>query len=581
MQPGFTATGKKRWYDIITTPIKDEEGNVTHVLELVVDITEKKKMEKQLREYSEQLEQKVEERTKDLNILNAIIQDITSSLDLKDTLTKVVKNAAKLVGGDAGAVALLDEEKGVITYPYFYNMPEKLTEIVVPKGSGLAGHVMETKKSIILEDYPSHPAAVKGFVEAGLKVLAAVPIVTKDRVIGALGIFGLTPDKHFSQNDIILLEAVGRQAAIAIENARLYEEIKRLKEFNEGIVQSMGEGILIEDAEGFITFVNPRTEEMLGYSKDELIGKHWTRSVSRDYQKKVKEEASKRPKGVKGVYEVALVSKTGKEIPVIVSANPLLENGEYKGVLAVFTDITERKKAEEEMMERMLKYKVGKGDTYLVKEKKLERGMDIFLDLINAGYRGLIISRTHPEEIREMCRVEVPIIWLGEERADEMTVPPEFPLIEIKIEDFIARNRVVLLDRLDYLITRNGFKATLTFIQKLSELFYIGKSILIISIDPDTLTTQELSLLEKESKEAKLKFVPALPEDLYEILEFVHQQNRVGKKPHYYEIAKRFNITRVTTRKRINKLKVDGLIIDRKKGRYKVLELTEKGKDLF
>ncbi len=134
-----------------------------------------------------------------------------------------------------------------------------------------------------------------------------------------------------------------------LEKQHLRIENRRLKEFNENIVQSMAEGILIEDSNSVITFVNPKTAELLGYSEGELIGKHSKEIFTQEYVKKMEEETEKRFRGVTSSYEAAVVSKSGRRIPIIISATPLSESGKYKGVLSVFTDITERKRREEEI----------------------------------------------------------------------------------------------------------------------------------------------------------------------------------------------------------------------------------------
>jgi diguanylate cyclase (GGDEF)-like protein/PAS domain S-box-containing protein len=154
---------------------------------------------------------------------------------------------------------------------------------------------------------------------------------------------GLLPDL----NTIQTLEAFANQAAIAIENARLFEETERLKAFNENVVQGVAEAILIEDAQGILTFANPAVEELLGYTRKELIGLDWTTIVPRDKREKVRQETAKRPQGIVGRYETVLLDKKGEHIPVIVSARPLFEENEFAGVLSAFTDITELKQAEE------------------------------------------------------------------------------------------------------------------------------------------------------------------------------------------------------------------------------------------
>jgi PAS domain S-box-containing protein len=128
-------------------------------------------------------------------------------------------------------------------------------------------------------------------------------------------------------------------------------EILRLKEFNERIVQGMEEGILIEDAQGVITFANPKMEEMLGYGKGEIVGLHWTALVPPSEREVVNAQVQQRPRGVKSRYETALLRRDGRVVPVIVSATPLFEQGRYVGVLSVFTDITERKQVEEALRE--------------------------------------------------------------------------------------------------------------------------------------------------------------------------------------------------------------------------------------
>jgi PAS domain S-box-containing protein len=355
------------------------------------------------------------------------------------------------------------------------------------------------------------------------------------------------------------------------------EEIRRLREFNEKIIQELQEGVLVNDSRGYVIFANPRMTEMLGYERDELIGMHWSAFVAPDFRKKVE----KLMDGAKGRYEAVLVSRDGTEIPVILSTTPVFESMGVKGVLTVITDISEMKREEEDRIRRAVKYKVERGNAYLVKETHIDKGLDVLSDLLKAGYKGLIITRTPPTKMKQVIGEDLPIVWLSEKRYDKMTIPPNFFLIEKTIENYLDRNRVVLLDRLDYLILKNGFKKTMEFIQRLSETFFINKAILILSMDPKILDEREMRLLNKEVAEIKLRHEADFPEDLYEILEYVYLQNSAGKKPAHKDIESRFNITRTTARKRINRLKSLGLIEDRKWGKYKILKVTELGRAYF
>jgi signal transduction histidine kinase len=75
-------------------------------------------------------------------------------------------------------------------------------------------------------DYQTYPSAIPAFAEAGLTSIVAVPIVSGDRVFGALSLVSTNRVKHFSDSDVAILTSIGRQAGIAIENARLYDRMR-------------------------------------------------------------------------------------------------------------------------------------------------------------------------------------------------------------------------------------------------------------------------------------------------------------------------------------------------------------------
>lgn len=185
------------------------------ILSIIRDITERKK-----------IEVKLTKRNENLEILNKIGLEITSRLDLTEILTSVVKNAVAIVGGDAGAIGFYDEKQKALRYPYIYNVPRNLEKVINTKGSKLADYVLASKKSVIVGDYPAYQEAIPEFVEAGLKSIALVPISSKGTAFGVLGVFGLTPGKQFTERGLWLLESIGRQAAVAVENARLFEKVR-------------------------------------------------------------------------------------------------------------------------------------------------------------------------------------------------------------------------------------------------------------------------------------------------------------------------------------------------------------------
>lgn len=138
------------------------------------------------------------------------------------------------------------------------------------------------------------------------------------------------------------------------ERKRAVAEIARLKDFNESIIQNMNEGIALEDTQGTITFVNPAAAAILGYPAEQLLGQHWTSFIPPDQQAIVHQANERRARGASDRYEIEVVHPDGARLPVLVSGSPRLDpnTGRFEGAMAIFTNIKERKQAEEELKQR-------------------------------------------------------------------------------------------------------------------------------------------------------------------------------------------------------------------------------------
>lgn len=172
------------------------------------------------------LHQDVARRLEREKRLSEVAQGITSELELDRVLSKVAQISEELAGADAGVIGLLNEENDMITYSHLHNLPSNLMEVTVPRDEGLAGEVIRTGVPALIEDYPTYPGRVQAFVDGGVKSVLAVPIVSGEKVFGALGVLSLRHKRSFSDHDAAVLSGVARQAGIAIENARLYETMR-------------------------------------------------------------------------------------------------------------------------------------------------------------------------------------------------------------------------------------------------------------------------------------------------------------------------------------------------------------------
>ena len=130
-------------------------------------------------------------------------------------------------------------------------------------------------------------------------------------------------------------------------------ELRQLKDSNEGIIQNMQEGILVMDPEGIITFINPASSLLLGYLPEEIVGQHWKVLVSPDQHEIVDGAEDRRARGESGHYELTLTRKNGERIPVLVGSGNRVEEGQIVSSIAVFTDISTSKRADDALNERV------------------------------------------------------------------------------------------------------------------------------------------------------------------------------------------------------------------------------------
>jgi PAS domain S-box-containing protein len=308
-----------------------------------------------------QSEEALWRRTRELELLNLAGQALSSTLDLDQVLVTVLEEVRRLLGVVATSVWLIDPGTDELVCRQATG-PQN--EIVrgwrLAKGEGLAGWVARSGESLIVPDITAderHSKKVDRETGLTLRSVLSVPLRIKQDVIGVLQVVDAETGR-FDESDLELLEPLAAEAAIAIENARLYAETDKLRAFNENIVQSLEEGILLENAAGEITFVNRKAAELLGYTPGELTGRHWADIVAPGRQADIEAGGTDPAEGVVIRYETALLTKDGRHMPVIVSARWLYEEGRLVSVLSAFTDITARRQAEAALREREEQYRI-------------------------------------------------------------------------------------------------------------------------------------------------------------------------------------------------------------------------------
>ncbi len=211
---------KERYIEVKALPLYGRNGKITHVMELAKDITEGKELEK-----------RITEANRYLLALNTIANTISQTLNIDVILNSALDKIIELTRADVGGVLLLDEKSQMLSYKVHRGLSEQFVQGIagLAMGEGIAGMAAERGETIVVEDISTDPRVTRPVVsEEGLVAFVSVPLLSKEKVIGVLNI-GNRRSTLFPQQEIQLLNAMANQLGIAVENARLYEELQ-LKE---------------------------------------------------------------------------------------------------------------------------------------------------------------------------------------------------------------------------------------------------------------------------------------------------------------------------------------------------------------
>ncbi len=135
--------------------------------------------------------------------------------------------------------------------------------------------------------------------------------------------------------------------------------LRELKELHENIIQNMNGGVIRTDIDGTVTFINPNLADLLGRKSEELVGRSWYDFVPAGQLAVARAADARRAAGQSDRYEIDLQHKNGTWLSVLVAGTPHFDprTGAVTGTLAVLTDITKRKRAENALRESDQKFR--------------------------------------------------------------------------------------------------------------------------------------------------------------------------------------------------------------------------------
>jgi PAS domain S-box-containing protein len=286
--------------------IRDSDGNIERYQGFLLDITEKKRAEEEIRR-----------RNRELNALNAMAVIATQTFDLDEILNLTLRQVITLMGAEAGSVFLAEPEK---RFRRRANWGQRVTdrkrfaEIHFPEGFG--DLVTRSRAEVLTAEYLPHlPKAVSEFVrEADAGTSIWIVLWGKDDPIGLMGI-SRGQAGVYTSNDENLLVAISRQLSTTIEKVRLYEETSKayddLRRAQEQLLQSEKMSAIGQLIAGVAHELNNPLTAILGYAQ--LLESEKLEAKAREYVGKIFKQGQRTHRVVQNLLSFARQRKPERE----------------------------------------------------------------------------------------------------------------------------------------------------------------------------------------------------------------------------------------------------------------------------
>ena len=170
------------------------------------------------------------QRVAELGTINEVGEAITAQLEVNPLLALVGDKTQAAFAADIAYVALLDEESGMIEFPYYVEKGADQPQPPLRLGEGLTSRVIERREALLLNNEADWNELGQRGVGTRAKSWLGVPIVAGEQVIGAMSVQSLTHEGRFTTADQSLLSTIAANVGVAIQNARLYAETRRRAE---------------------------------------------------------------------------------------------------------------------------------------------------------------------------------------------------------------------------------------------------------------------------------------------------------------------------------------------------------------
>jgi diguanylate cyclase (GGDEF)-like protein/PAS domain S-box-containing protein len=310
----------------------------------VIVAVERALRERRLGREKARLNQALQQRVREQTILLAIGKSVTALLDLEQVLERIVEASVYLTRAEEGMLLLVDRNSGEMYLRAAKNIgEERVKHFRVPIDDSFAGQVVSTRQPLRL----SRPRA-----QGGLKLktnflaqaLLLVPLLSGHNAIGVLGVSNSEQARSFNEHDEYLLAALADYATIALENARLFQQVSEEQMRYHDLFDHANDLIFTLDLNGALITINRHGQHLLGYTTEEIQGcplvqlsepGSWAKTIT-------VLDALLQRKQERGSFELVLLDKEGRPRYTEVNARLIGDGQRSPEVMCIARDVTER-----------------------------------------------------------------------------------------------------------------------------------------------------------------------------------------------------------------------------------------------
>lgn len=293
------------------------------------------------------------QRAAELAIINDVGQALAAQLDAQAVIDKVGDKILQVFDAQGISIRLYDPKNDLVHYSYMSERGKRLPSPSSRPPAGFTGHIIRSRQPLLVNRDIDRRRAEMGsavVVGEGAKSFLGVPIIVGDQVIGVIALENLERENAFSDSDARVLATIAANMGVVMENARLFDETQRAKEYFESVVQTSPVAIVLVDMAQTVVSWNPAAEQLFGYSRDEAVGRNLDSLVASSPE--IRADANQyTPSNYQGETFHAITRRTCKDgtlLDVELFGEIVQINGTPVGGVVLYHNITELQRARHE-----------------------------------------------------------------------------------------------------------------------------------------------------------------------------------------------------------------------------------------